>query len=78
MGNQKENNMLKILEGRLVEDAVAFFEDRVIELRSTIPDPVLSEVFGGAIAWKLKHVYNADWGKYPLNDVCISLIRGEL
>lgn len=70
--------MLKILQGQTMDQAINYWEENVNLFPSANNNPIISEVYGTALEWKMKHCIGSDWGKYPINDVCISLIRGEL
>ena len=69
--------MLKILENRTVDEALEYFNKGRTQW-SHITDPSMSEVYGLALEWKFKNIKFNDWKNYPIQDIAISIITGEL
>lgn len=68
---------MKILEGRTVEQAIEYFEQGRTQF-SHVDDPKMKEVYALANSWKIKNIPYDQRKDYPINEICISLIRNEL
>ncbi len=69
--------MLKILESRTHEQAVNYFNTGREQYRN-ITDPIMLEVYSTALEWKFKNVPFNKWSDFPIQDIAVSLILGEL
>jgi len=68
---------MKILENRTPEQASDYFIKYVANLPYEFNHEI-SEVYAEAIKWKRKNVSREQWNDYPIREVCLSLIYGEL
>lgn len=69
---------MKILQNRTIDQALSYWDEHVNLFPSANGNQIISEVYGTALEWKMKNCIGDNWRQYPINDVCISLIRGEL
>ena len=68
---------MKITEGKTKDQALKYFEEGRT-MHRYIPDKAMNEVYAKAMIWKRNNVPKGQWGDYPLHEVCVSLILGEL
>lgn len=68
---------MKILENRTQEQAADYFSKYIANLPYKF-DSEISEVYAQALKWKRQNVSREQWKDYPIKEVCLSLIYGEL